>query len=58
MILEVSSAMLKRLGYSVTIAQDGAEAIGRFRHACETGEPFDAVSSISRFRAVWEPKKP
>jgi len=43
MILEVSSAMLKRLGYSVTIAQDGAEAIGRFRHAFETGEPFDAV---------------
>lgn len=47
MILEVSSAILKRLGYSVTIAQDGAEAIGRFRHACETGEPFDAVSSAS-----------
>jgi PAS domain S-box-containing protein len=43
MILEVSSAMLKRLGYNVTVAQDGAEAIGRFRHAFETGEPFDAV---------------
>jgi two-component system, cell cycle sensor histidine kinase and response regulator CckA len=43
MILEVSSAMLKRLGYDVTVAHDGAEAIDSFRQATMTGEPFDAV---------------
>jgi PAS domain S-box-containing protein len=43
MILEVSSAMLKRLGYDVTVAQDGAEAIVHFRQASEAGAPFDAV---------------
>ena len=43
MILEVSSAMLKRLGYEVTVAQDGAEAINHFRLASQNGEPFDAV---------------
>lgn len=43
MILEVSSAMLKRLGYDVTVAQDGAEAIDYFRQATVAGEPFDAV---------------
>jgi two-component system, cell cycle sensor histidine kinase and response regulator CckA len=43
MILEVSSAMLKRLGYDVTVAQDGAEAIDYFREATRAGEPFDAV---------------
>ena len=43
MILEVSSAMLKRLGYDVTVAQDGAEAVNYFRQAFQEGEPFDAV---------------
>jgi PAS domain S-box-containing protein len=43
MVLEVSSAMLKRLGYDVTVAQDGAEAIKCFRQATLAGEPFDAV---------------
>jgi PAS domain S-box-containing protein len=43
MILEVSGAMLKRLGYEVTVAQDGAEAINQFRLAFQEGEPFDAV---------------
>jgi two-component system cell cycle sensor histidine kinase/response regulator CckA len=39
MILEVSGAMLKRLGYDVTVAQDGAEAIDYFRQATLAGEP-------------------
>ena len=43
MILEVSSAMLKRLGYDVTVAHDGAGAIDSFRQATMAGEPFDAV---------------
>jgi two-component system cell cycle sensor histidine kinase/response regulator CckA len=43
MILKVSSAMLKRLGYEVTVAQEGAEAIHQFRLAWQEGEPFDAV---------------
>jgi CheY-like chemotaxis protein len=43
MILEISSAMLKRLGYDVTVAHDGAEAIDYFRQATMAGEPFDAV---------------
>jgi two-component system, cell cycle sensor histidine kinase and response regulator CckA len=43
MILEVSSAMLRRLGYEVTVALNGAEAIEYFRLATLTGEPFDAV---------------
>ena len=43
MILEVSSAMLKRLGYDVIVAQDGAEAINYYRQATMAGEPFDAV---------------
>ncbi len=43
MILEVSSAMLKRLGYEVTVAQDGAEAIDHYRQATSAGDPFDAV---------------
>jgi two-component system cell cycle sensor histidine kinase/response regulator CckA len=43
MILEVSSAMLKRLGYDVTVAQDGAEAIAYFLQAADAGVPFDAV---------------
>jgi CheY-like chemotaxis protein len=43
MILEVSSAMLRRLGYDVTVAQDGAEALTYYRQASLAGEPFDAV---------------
>ncbi|HAY23044.1 MAG TPA: hypothetical protein DCY27_12975 [Desulfobacterales bacterium] len=43
MILEVSSAMLRRLGYEVTAAQDGAEAICLYQEAMEAGTPFDAV---------------
>ncbi|MBM4288369.1 MAG: PAS domain S-box protein [Deltaproteobacteria bacterium] len=43
MILGVSSAMLRRLGYEVVVAQDGALAIDYYRQAMAEGEPFDAV---------------
>lgn len=43
MIREVSSAMLHKLGYDVTVAQDGAEALALYRRAVTTGEPFAAV---------------
>ncbi len=43
MILEVSSAMLKRLGYEVWVAQDGAAALEAYRQASMAGSPFDAI---------------
>ena len=43
MILEVSSAMLKRLGYEVWVSQDGASALETYRQARKAGNPFDAV---------------
>ncbi len=43
MILEVSSAMLKRLGYEVYVSQDGAAALEAYRQAVQKGSPFDAV---------------
>ncbi|MFP3869998.1 MAG: ATP-binding protein [Syntrophobacteria bacterium] len=35
--------MLRRLGYEVEVAKDGAEAVEMYRKAGESGEPFDAV---------------
>ncbi len=43
MILEVSSAMLKRLGYDVWTSPDGASALEIYRQAAAEGNPFDAV---------------
>ena len=43
MILEVSSAMLKRLGYEVSVSQDGAAAVEAYCQALQEGNPFDAV---------------
>ncbi|MGQ9922185.1 MAG: hybrid sensor histidine kinase/response regulator [Desulfobacca sp.] len=43
MILEVSSAMLKRLGYEVWVSQDGAAALEIYRQASMAGSPFDVV---------------
>lgn len=43
MILEVSSAMLKRLGYEVYVSQDGAAALELYRQAVNGNAPFDAV---------------
>ncbi|HON78887.1 MAG TPA: ATP-binding protein [Spirochaetota bacterium] len=43
LICEVSSEMLKLLGYDVEIASSGEEAVEMYRKACERGEPFDCV---------------
>ena len=42
-ILELSRRLLDRLGYSVEIAHDGAEAIEKYRQAMEHHQPFDLV---------------
>jgi len=42
-ILNFSHVALKRLGYEVELARDGAEALRRYREAAEAGKPFDAV---------------
>jgi len=43
MIRDVSSTMLQYLGYEVTTAQEGEEAIGLYFKAKEEGNPFDLV---------------
>jgi CheY-like chemotaxis protein len=35
--------MLECLGYSVTVARDGTEAIAIYRMAMVSGEPFDSI---------------
>jgi len=42
-ILNFSQVALKRLGYDVDVARDGAEALNRYREASESGRPFSAV---------------
>ena len=42
-VCKLASKMLARCGYSVATAPDGKEAVGLYRKALETGEPFDAV---------------
>ncbi len=39
----VAANMLNYLGYDVTLASDGQEAVDIYRRAMETGSPFDAV---------------
>jgi PAS domain S-box-containing protein len=43
MIRDVSRNMLESLGYKVTLARDGAEAIAAYKRAMASGEPFDSV---------------
>ncbi|MBI5903848.1 MAG: PAS domain S-box protein [Deltaproteobacteria bacterium] len=43
MVRDVAREMLEVLGYDYSFARDGAEAIGLFKKAIETGSPFDAV---------------
>lgn len=42
-ILDISGEILRHLGYQVTTAKDGAEAIDRYQQAMASGIPFDAV---------------
>ena len=42
-IRELVSDMLTGIGYKVTVAKDGAEAIRRYKNARESGNPFDLV---------------
>jgi CheY-like chemotaxis protein len=43
MIRALALSMLGRLGYDVTVAKDGAEAIEFYSNAKDAGRPFDAV---------------
>jgi len=43
MILEVVQAMLKKLGYTVTCAKEGHQALEKYQAALATDQPFDAV---------------
>jgi DNA-binding NtrC family response regulator len=40
---EATRKMLTTLGYEAELAQEGAEAIGAYQKARESGRPFDAV---------------
>ncbi|MDD4253756.1 MAG: PAS domain S-box protein [Methanofollis sp.] len=42
-ILETTSDILRHLGYTVTTAQDGKEAVTRFEEALKEGKPFDGA---------------
>ena len=43
LVRELASDMLTSLGYEVTTAIDGAEAIEIYRESIKSGNPFDAV---------------
>jgi PAS domain S-box-containing protein len=42
-VRDVVTRMLTLLGYTVESTADGEEAIARYQHAMEAGEPFDAI---------------
>jgi PAS domain S-box-containing protein len=42
-VREIVEQLLKHLGYEVSSAKDGAEAVDLYRKAQEAGRPFDAV---------------
>lgn len=42
-VREVARGMLETLGYSVTLAKDGTEAIENYKVAMSSGVPFDSV---------------
>ena len=42
-VREVAGTMLKELGYDVSFARDGAEAIALYRNRKESGHPFEAI---------------
>jgi len=42
-VRETAGSVLRRLGYSVVLAEDGSRALELYREAREAGEPFDVV---------------
>lgn len=42
-VREVAAEMLIHLGHEVEVVPDGIEAVRRYREACESGRPFNAV---------------
>jgi CheY-like chemotaxis protein len=43
LVLEMSGAVLRQLGYAVTLSRSGAEAIVKYQIGLDTGTRFDAV---------------
>ena len=43
MIRDLSKEILSRLGYQLTLAKDGVEAIKLYKRAMDSGKPFDGV---------------
>ncbi|MCD6185632.1 MAG: response regulator [Deltaproteobacteria bacterium] len=43
MVLEVSRAMIESLGYETAFAENGAEAVAKYKEAMDRGKPFDIV---------------
>jgi DNA-binding NtrC family response regulator len=43
LVLEMSGAFLRRLGYAATLARSGAEAIVQYQIGLDSGRRFDAV---------------
>ncbi|MBL0700608.1 MAG: response regulator [Desulfosarcina sp.] len=43
MVLEVSRAMIESLGYETSFAENGAEAVAKYKEAMDRGKPFDIV---------------
>ncbi|HEX2912556.1 MAG TPA: PAS domain S-box protein [Chloroflexia bacterium] len=43
MIRDLGARALKRLGYDITVAQDGAEAVNLYREALDKGSRYDIV---------------
>jgi CheY-like chemotaxis protein len=42
-ILKLAALMLQRLGYEVELAEDGEDAVEKYRNATRNNTPFDAV---------------
>ena len=52
-ILMVTRDVLNHLGYAVSFARDGSEAVEKYKKARETGNPFDAVLVDLTIRGGW-----
>jgi len=43
LVLEMAADMMRELGYSVDTARHGEEAVAKYKKACKSGAPYDAV---------------